>query len=387
MKKFLDILIIVLLTFLIINLFTNDDQKNLSWELVFQATDSKYSIPAEVWLTIKNNTAEAVIFNSCDTVSITRLGESVLSDTTVCQDVSVAAGEEDTLSYATEYESFLKTGQYVFEINYNDKKYLEVFQVNYKGTFAKIFTGLLYDPIYNMIIGITKAFGGLLGWGIIFITIIIRIILLYPQHKMMVSQKKLQAVQPKIKEIQEKYKWDNQTLGLKMMELYKKEKVNPIGSCGFLLIQMPILLVLYHVILQIQDPSNAYHLYSFLSDYDISSISYNFFWVDLLGAGWMTGVILALVVALIQFIQVKLSLANNPANKKTPVVLEKKKDDTSYNAMMPDQDMINKFMLYGMPAMVAVFTFTLIAGVGIYWWMSTLFMIFQQLFVNKILKK
>jgi membrane protein insertase Oxa1/YidC/SpoIIIJ len=55
--------------------------------------------------------------------------------------------------------------------------------------------------------------------------------------------------------------------------------------------------------------------------------------------------------------------------------------------MMPDPEMMNKFMLYGMPAMVAVFTFTLIAWVGIYWGMSTLFMVFQQLFVNKILKK
>ncbi|MDF1682243.1 MAG: YidC/Oxa1 family membrane protein insertase [Patescibacteria group bacterium] len=51
---------------------------------------------------------------------------------------------------------------------------------------------------------------------------------------------------------------------MKMMELYKKEKVNPFGSCGFLIIQMPILIVIYHIILGIQDPSNVYYLYSFL---------------------------------------------------------------------------------------------------------------------------
>ncbi len=55
--------------------------------------------------------------------------------------------------------------------------------------------------------------------------------------------------------------------------------------------------------------------------------------------------------------------------------------------MMPDPEMMNKFMLYGMPAMVAVFTFTLFAGVGLYWGMSTIFAIFQQLFVNKTVKK
>jgi membrane protein insertase Oxa1/YidC/SpoIIIJ len=66
------------------------------------------------------------------------------------------------------------------------------------------------------------------------------------------------------------------------MELYKTEKVNPMGSCGFLLIQMPILLVIYNVILHIEDKSNAYYLYNFLSDFNLSSISYSFYRFDLL---------------------------------------------------------------------------------------------------------
>jgi len=61
------------------------------------------------------------------------------------------------------------------------------------------------------------------------------------------------------------------------MALYKEEKVNPMGSCGFLLIQMPILFVLYYVILEIIDPANSYYLYSFLEKFDIHNISSNFF--------------------------------------------------------------------------------------------------------------
>jgi YidC/Oxa1 family membrane protein insertase len=57
-----------------------------------------------------------------------------------------------------------------------------------------------------------EMFSHSLGWGIIIITILVRIILLWPQHKMMVSQKKLQKVQPKIKQIQEKYKGQQQVL-------------------------------------------------------------------------------------------------------------------------------------------------------------------------------
>gem|GEM_PF-2751321 len=69
------------------------------------------------------------------------------------------------------------------------------------------------------------------------------------------------------------------------------------------------------------------------------------------------------------------------------MVLEKKKDATAYSSMMPDPEVMNKFMLYGMPAMVAVFTYSLFAGVGVYWGVSTLVMTIQQFVVNKIIKK
>lgn len=226
-----------------------------------------------------------------------------------------------------------------------------------------------------------------LWWAIILITIIIRVILLYPQHKMMISQARMQKIQPKIKEIQEKYKGNNQMLGVELMKLYKEEKVNPMGSCGLLLIQMPILIVIYNVIVGIQNSSNTYYLYSFLNDYNMGSISSNFYWVDLFGIWGLNGVILALIVWALQYIQVKLSLHFNQKNKPTWVVLEKKKEANDYSSFMPDPDLLNKFMLYGMPIMIAFVTFTFFAWVGLYWWVGTLFMIFQQLFVNKILKK
>jgi len=128
------------------------------------------------------------------------------------------------------------------------------------------------------------------------ITVLIRIVLLWPQHKMMVSQKKLQAIQPKIKKIQEENKGNQQAIGQKLMELYKTEKVNPMGSCGFLLIQMPILLVIYNIILSIKDPSNFFHVYSFQSSFDLATINFDFFGIDLLASGGITGLILALSV-------------------------------------------------------------------------------------------
>lgn len=49
------------------------------------------------------------------------------------------------------------------------------------------------------------------------------------------------------------------------------------------------------------------------------------------------------------------------------MVLEKKKDANDYSSFMPDPDMLNKFMLYGMPVMIAFITYTFFAGVGLYW--------------------
>lgn len=78
---------------------------------------------------------------------------------------------------------------------------------------------------------------------------------------------------------------------------------------------------------------------------------------------------------------------NATKKEKGEVVLEKKQGEEGYNSMMPDPEMMNKFMLFGMPVMVGIFTFTLPAGIGVYWGVSTCFAIFQQLFVNKIIKK
>lgn len=202
----------------------------------------------------------------------------------------------------------------------------------------------------------------------------------------MVSQRKMQLIQPKIKEIQDKYKGNQQMLWMELMNLYKKEWVNPMWSCGLLLIQMPILIVIYHVIVWIQTQSNNYYLYSFLSDYDLTNITDKFLWINLFEVGWINGLILAIIVAILQYIQVKLSLSYNKVDNKN-LVIEKKKDSNDFQSLMPDPELLNKFMLYWMPVMIWFATYTFFAWVWLYWWIWTIFVILQQLIVNKILKK
>lgn len=92
------------------------------------------------------------------------------------------------------------------------------------GSFRSMISTLVYRPIYNLFVALlTWIPGHSLGWAIIIITVIIRLILLVPQQHMLESQKKLQKIQPKIKAIQKEFKGDQAVLGQKMMELYKKE--------------------------------------------------------------------------------------------------------------------------------------------------------------------
>jgi membrane protein insertase Oxa1/YidC/SpoIIIJ len=177
-------------------------------------------------------------------------------------------------------------------------------------------------------------------------------------------------------------------LWMEMLKLYKEEKINPFSSFWLLFLQMPILIVIYHVILSIQSYSNMYYLYWFIWDYSVSLINNTFFWFNLLWVWWVNWIILAVTVWALQFVQIKLSLSyNKQNNSKTWIVLEKKKDAKDYESFMQDPEMLNKFMLYWLPVMIWFATYSFFAWVWIYWWIWTAFMIVQQLFVNKIFKK
>ena len=392
MKKILDFLIIFLLIFLIVGLFTKgDEEASITWSLVLSSVSNSYTVPASVQLNVKNQTADDVTFNSCSDIIIKSSAWIVdMSGENVCSDITLTSWESSLVSYSENYAKFENPGEYFVTWNIWWKELLSRFEIDTRGTISKVFIAFVYQPILNLMDWLIYVTGYSLGWAIILITIIVRIVLIWPQHKMMLSQKKLQAVQPKIKAIQDKYKGQQAVLGQKLMALYKKEKVNPMWSCGFLLIQMPILFVLYRVIMEIRDPANAYYLYSFLQNFEIDKIIHDFAWMDLFKTGMeapVQWVILALCVWAVQFIQIKLSLSDKAKTTPKWAVLEKKKWEEGFASMMPDPEMMNKFMLYGMPAMVTVFTFSFFAWLWLYWWISTTFMIFQQLVVNKIIKK
>src|ERR671917_2126684 len=88
------------------------------------------------------------------------------------------------------------------------------------------------------------------SWGIaiILLTFTVRIAILPLTFKGVKSMQRLQVLQPKIKEIQERYKDDKQRMNQEIMAFYQREKVNPLGSCFPLLLQIPFFISLFYLL-------------------------------------------------------------------------------------------------------------------------------------------
>jgi YidC/Oxa1 family membrane protein insertase len=90
------------------------------------------------------------------------------------------------------------------------------------------------------------------NWGvaIILLTVLIKILFFYPSAASYKSMARMRKVQPKMQALKERYGEDKQKFSAEMMKLYRDEKVNPLGGCLPILIQMPVFLALYWVLME-----------------------------------------------------------------------------------------------------------------------------------------
>lgn len=88
------------------------------------------------------------------------------------------------------------------------------------------------------------------GWAIIFVTIIVKAVFYKLSEKAYKSMANMRKFQPKIQALRERYGNDKQRMSQGMMDLYKKEKINPLGGCLPMLVQIPVFIALYWVLLE-----------------------------------------------------------------------------------------------------------------------------------------
>jgi len=218
-----------------------------------------------------------------------------------------------------------------------------------------MFNKFLYQPILGVLVFIYNniAFHDL-GLSIILLTVFIRLILLPFFYQGAKAQTKIQRLQPLVKKIQEDHKNNKEKQTHALLDLYKEHKINPFSSILLLVIQLPILIALYRVFLTGLS-SSVFINYNFLGVIDLNQKSF----------------LITILAVLAQYFQGRMMLPKKSGTGQTT-----------------GADKTNKAMLlYLGPALTLIVLFNLPSALGLYWFVSSLFSLVQQFFINKNLEK
>lgn len=248
----------------------------------------------------------------------------------------------------------------------------------------EFFNTLIIYPLLNVLIAVYTALSYInapyaLGFAIICLTIIIRI-LLYPlTNSQLRASQKMQKLAPKISQIKDRYKGDNKRIQEETMRLYKENGVNPAAGCLPTLAQLPILFGLYKVLDEVvkKTPEEAMKYVNSIVIEPIQLTSHwdpTFFGIplgqspqQLLATLPLVAISIPLITALIQFVQSKMMFATPPS---TPSASGKKNDDFA--------TVFQKQAVYIFPIMIGFFSFTFPFGLSLYWNTFSIFGIIQQ---------
>ena len=198
-------------------------------------------------------------------------------------------------------------------------------------------------------------FTGNYGIDIILLTIIIKLLLAPLTHKSFVSMKQMQKLQPQMQRIRDRFKDDKEKMNREIMDLYKRNKVNPLGGCLPMVLQFPVFIGLYNAL---RTPIDLRHA-SFLWIKDLSRPDYESLPFTLLG--WKVGLpILVLLMGASMFLQQWMSPSVGDPNQRR--------------------------MMMMMPVVFTVLFVTFPAGLTIYWFVNNILTIGQQYLINRMTK-
>lgn len=244
----------------------------------------------------------------------------------------------------------------------------------------------LTTPILNLLIAIYKALElvsipGALGFSIIILTIIIRLILWPLTTKQLKSTQKMAALKPHLDEIKKAHGHDKVKHQQEVSKLYKKHGVNPAAGCLPVLLQIPIFIALYRVLLHIVQFEKADFLSSINDKLYFSALHLDKTpQTNFLGLGlgsrpsdWQQVGILILLIPVLtgafQFIQSKMM-----APQPTP----KKKETKQKEGFEESMAQVQSQMTFVMPLIIAFFSYNFPVGLSLYWNTFTIIGIVQQ---------
>lgn len=205
------------------------------------------------------------------------------------------------------------------------------------------FLWMVGKPIF-MAMEFIESYVGNWGWAIILVTILIKLFL-YPLSKASLkSMAKMRELQPEMNRLKELYGDDRQKMSQELMGLYKKEKVNPAGGCFPILLQMPVFLALYWVLLESVEIRHAPWI----------------FWIQ--------------------------DLSSRDPYFILPLIMGGSMLLMQRTQPMPTDPLQAKIMKF-MPIAFTLFCMSFPSGLVLYWTINNIISMGQQYYVNKQLKK
>ncbi len=207
-----------------------------------------------------------------------------------------------------------------------------------------LFDLVFYKPIFFLLVFIYKnlVFKDF-GLAVIVLTLILRIVLFPLFQKSLKNQVLSEKIQPEIKKIQEQYKNDKEKQVKELLNLYQKYKFNPLSSIFLVLVQLPFLFALFKIFTKGLD-NNFFESFYFLNLIDLKK----------------PDIFLVFLTAGFQYLQNQISL--------------RKVEKITQQA---------KIMMFFAPFLTLIILANLPSALALYWLVSTIFSIFQQLFIEK----
>ncbi len=221
----------------------------------------------------------------------------------------------------------------------------------------------------NMLVVLYTVLFSQMGLAIIVLTALIRLATMPLTLKQLKQMRAMSSLQPKIKEIQDRYARDRSRVSQETMRLYKEAGVSPFGCLGPMVVQMPVLIGLFRVLIQVvfSRPDNLVGLsekmYTWIPIAPIFSaapMDSGFLWLDLAKSD-PTNIIMPALVFASTWVQQKMTM--QPSTD-------------------PRQSGNQAMMLWLMPLMIAFFSYTLPSGLALYWTTSNVIGIAIQYFVT-----
>jgi YidC/Oxa1 family membrane protein insertase len=198
-------------------------------------------------------------------------------------------------------------------------------------------------------------FTGSYGLDIIVLTVLIKILMAPLTHKSFVSMKQMQKLQPQMEKLKEKYSDDKEKLNKEIMELYRRNGVNPLGGCLPMVLQFPVFIGLYNALSTPIELRHAPFLWiKDLSRPDWESLPFTF-------GDWHLGIpVLTILMGASMFVQQWMTPSAGDPNQRKMMML--------------------------MPVMFTFMFVSFPAGLTVYWLINNLLSIGQQYWINRFVK-